>query len=372
MMTASHRAPGGDHMRWARYLAIGGLAAVLLACAPGAPARSTGGESPMGAADTASAAGPGGSATAPAPRELEKIVFALTSISGNFIPHVVAQQRGFFREEGLDAEMPVLRANLVIAALTSGEADYSSSTSAAVRAALSGVPIRLVAVTVPRGTRRIMALPGVQSIEQLRGRTIAVNSIGGGPHNTAILGVEHYGIDSRTEVTWLAAGTGDTLTLAIQQGAAHAGVFSGPDIPRAEAQGFVTLARLDEIAPLPESGVTTSVAKLATQRDQVKRVLRAMMRALAYVKSNREGTLPSLMQHLSVTREEAIEAYDAAVQALGDDGTISEHGLRYTIESEKKQLEMVEDVPFGRVADFGPLYDVLRELSITPAAGSAR
>ena len=54
------------------------------------------------------------------------------------------------------------------------------------------------------------------------------------------------------------------------------------------------------------------------------------------------------------------------------DGTVSERSLRYTIEAEKKQLKLVEDVPFSRVADFSTLYEVLAEQRITPAEGSAR
>jgi ABC-type nitrate/sulfonate/bicarbonate transport system substrate-binding protein len=320
----------------------------------------------------AAAAAPAPAVGAPPAAAPEKVVFGLTAVSANFAPHVVALARGFYREEGLDVTMPVTRANLVSAAMAAGEMDYSSSTAAIVRNALSGMPLRLIGVTVTKSTRRIMAAPPLQSVEQLRGQTIAVNSIGGGPQNSAILGLEQLGIDARSDITWLPAGSGPELFLALQQGAAQAGVFGGPEIPRAEALGFATVVRLDELVQLPESGISTSVAKLEGQRDQVKRVLRALLRGLAYVKADREGTLPALMQHLNTSREEAAEAYDAARPGFGDDGTLSQQSLRFTIESEKRQLEMTEDVAPARVADFGPLYEALQEQGITPAATAAR
>jgi ABC-type nitrate/sulfonate/bicarbonate transport system substrate-binding protein len=361
-------------MRAAACLGIGSIMAALLACAPGPPSPVPA-EAPRAAAPAAaSAAQPVAPAPAadPPPAATEKVVFSLTGVSANFAPHVVALHRGFFREEGLDVQMPTMRANLVTAAMLAGEVDYSSSTTATVRNALAGTPMRLIGVTVTRSTRRIMAVPPLTTVEQLRGQTIAVNSIGGGPQNSAILGLEQLGINPQTEITWIPAGAGNELFLALQQGAARAGVFGGPEIPRAEAAGFVTVVRLDEIVQLPESGISTSVAKLETQPEQVRRTLRALVRALAYVKTDREGTLPALMQHLDATREDAAEAYDAALPGFGDDGTLSQQSLRYTLDAEKKQLEITDDVPAARVADFAPLYDVLRDLGITPAPTSAR
>jgi NitT/TauT family transport system substrate-binding protein len=362
-------------MRVAGHLGIGGIVAALLACAPG-PASPAPAEAPRAAAPApaspAQPAAPAPAAEAATPAALEKVVFSLTGVSANFAPHVVALHRGFFREEGLDVQMPTMRANLVTAAMLAGEVDYSSSTTATVRNALAGTPMRLIGVTVTRSTRRIMAAPPLTTVEQLRGQTIAVNSIGGGPQASAILGLEHLGINPHTEITWIPAGAGNELLLALQQGAARAGVFGGPEIPRAEAAGLVTVVRLDEIVQLPESGISTSVAKLETQPDQVRRTLRALVRALAYVKTNREGTLPALMQHLDTTSEEAAEAYDAALPGFGDDGTLSQQSLRYTLDAEKRQLEITDDVPAARVADFAPLYDVLRDLGITPSPTSAR
>ena len=158
----------------------------------------------------------------------------------------------------------------------------------------------------------------------------------------------------------------------MSQGAAQASIISAAEVPRFEAIGLQRLLRLDDVVPLPESGVATTQAKLENQRPQVKRVLRAVVRALQYTKTNREGTLPVFMQFLSITRDEAEEAYDSGVWAYSDDGTVPERTLRYAIEAEKQQLKLTADVPASSVADFAVLHELLGELAITPAAGSAR
>ena len=348
-------------MCWRRGVGAGGASAA--AGAAGAAGAST-------AVAGGSGGAPSGSASATGPAE--KVVVALPSVSGVFIPHVLAREKGFFREERLDVELPVLRSNLVTAGLASGEADYSGTFGPAVRDVLAGMPFRVVGAVVDKSTRWVMAAPDVQSMQQLRGKAIAVSTIGSGPYNSGVLALEHFGIDPHSEVTWLAAGTPAERLLAVQQGAALASIFSASEVPRAEALGLTRLLRLEDVVPLPESGIATSETRLASQRPQVKRLLRAMVRALQYTKANREGTLPVFVQFLSITREEAVEAYDASVYAYSEDGTVSERTLRYAIDAEKQQLKLTADVPTSSVADFTALHEVLGELGITPAAGSAR
>jgi ABC-type nitrate/sulfonate/bicarbonate transport system substrate-binding protein len=366
-------------MHWKRWASMGLVVGLLVACAPAggspagsAPASSSAGSTAAGRPATAAGAAPAGGASAAPSAPLEKINFALPSVSGVFVPHVLAVQKGFFREEGFEVEMPVMRSNLVTAAIASGEADYTGMFGPAVRDALSGIPGRVVGAVVDKSTRWFMAAPGTTSVEQLRGKAVAVSTIGSGPYNSGVLAFEHFGIDPHSEVTWYAAGTPAERLLAVQQGAAQASIFSGSEVPRAEALGLVRLLRLQDVVPLPESGITTSITKLESNRAQVKRALRAMVRALQYVKNDREGTLPVFMQFLSITKEEAEEAYDGSVSAYSDDGTVSERTVRFTIEAEKQQLKLSGDVPPSGVTNFGPLHEVLAELGITPAADAAR
>jgi hypothetical protein len=78
------------------------------------------------------------------------------------------------------------------------------------------------------------------------------------------------------------------------------------------------------------------------------------------------------MDYLGLTREEAEQAYDSMVAAYGWDGTVPERTLRFAIDAEKEQVGVTEEVAFSRIVDFGPLYEVLAEMGITPAPGSAR
>src|SRR5262245_16609514 len=131
-------------MGWKWYLSVALLAAVVAACrAAGEPS----GGAREGAAG-APAATPGEGARArPAPTAAppEHVVVALPSAGGVFAPHYLAEQQGFFREEGLDVEIAVMRGNLGPAGLLSGAVDYTGTITGTVRDAMAGVPSRVIA-----------------------------------------------------------------------------------------------------------------------------------------------------------------------------------------------------------------------------------
>jgi ABC-type nitrate/sulfonate/bicarbonate transport system substrate-binding protein len=364
--------------RWLGIMLVGSLLGVACADsaresrgAPPASAPRAGDTGPTTAAPAQSEPSAQGSTAAGTPQALERVVFALPSVSGNYAPQMLAVQKGFFREEGLEVELPVMRSQLIATGLPIGEIDYAGSFSPSVRNTLAGLPLRIVAGTA-RGNRWMVVAPGIQSMEQLRGKAVVSTGIGSGTYNAAMLALEHFGVDTKTEMTWVSApGTSERL-LAIQQGAAQAGAFTVSEVPQARALGLVPLVNLEEIVPLPEGGIATTVRKLETQRDQVKRLTRAMLRALQFIKTDREGSLPAFMEVLGVNREEAGLAYDGIADAFIADGTVSERSLRFTIDAEKDQLQIAEDIPFSRVTDFSVLYELLAEQGITPAPGSAR
>ena len=122
----------------------------------------------------------------------------------------LAHLRGFFQEEGLQAELIRIRSAVALPALTSGEIDYHTVVSPALIAALRGIPVRLVACFAPGLTTAIIARPEFKTIQDLKGKTIGLNSIGGGLESTVRMMLKHYGLDPDKDVKFLATGTVDT------------------------------------------------------------------------------------------------------------------------------------------------------------------
>src|SRR5262249_51840871 len=77
---------------------------------------------------------------------------------------------------------------------------------AGVAAAIRGVPVKVVACYVPGPTAVLIARPEFKSVQDLRGKTIGINSFGS---NLEIIGrniFNHFGLDPDKEIKFLAAG----------------------------------------------------------------------------------------------------------------------------------------------------------------------
>src|SRR5438034_6527989 len=97
---------------------------------------------------------------------LEKVKIAVSSRSIAFIDLYIAQDRGFFREEGLDPELIQVSANVATAALVAGEVDALGAVGLAARASQSGLPIKVLAVTGHRALFWLVSKPEYKSISE--------------------------------------------------------------------------------------------------------------------------------------------------------------------------------------------------------------
>ena len=93
------------------------------------------------------------------------------SVSGSYnvtyLAAGVSQHKGFFRDEGLDADIVVMTAPASIAALTNGDIDYSLLTGTVIRAAIRGLPVRIVAGLMTSSAHVFLARPEIKTIKEL-------------------------------------------------------------------------------------------------------------------------------------------------------------------------------------------------------------
>jgi hypothetical protein len=81
-----------------------------------------------------------------------------------------------FKQEGLEAEIIRPNVNVGMAALLSGNIDYVTLFSSVVRAAIQGVPVRVLSATVDKPNQTIISAAGFKTIKDLKGKRIAVGA----------------------------------------------------------------------------------------------------------------------------------------------------------------------------------------------------
>ena len=129
--------------------------------------------------------------------------------------------------------------------------------------------------------------------------------------------------------------------------------------------GFVILAKAYELFSYPDSGLVASVKKIKEKPDEVKRVIKAGIRANQYIRANRDGTIQFIMERQKIDRDLATAIYDSVAKTFNEDGSVPEKGLRLVIEETKKVAKMNRDVSVSDVADLSILREAQRELGIT-------
>ena len=294
----------------------------------------------------------------------DKIRISMTGFAGQFMTFPLAQKRGFLKEEGFEAEIIRISAAAGRAALTNGDVDYSTGIGGtAIGGALSGIPIKVVACFVPAPVLALVARPEYKTVQALKGKTVAVLIAGGVAHFAARAIARHYGLDAEKELKYLAVGPPDARFAALSQGLVEAAVLGPPLDFEAKKQGHNILARADEVLIFPETGLVTSVRKIQEKPDEIKRVIRAGIKANRYIRANRDGTLQFLMEWLKLNREAAGATYDSVVKVYNEDVGVCDKGLRLVIDETKKTVKSPREMSFGDIAELAILGEAQREMA---------
>jgi len=294
----------------------------------------------------------------------DKIRIAIPSHGAQFMTYPLAQKKGFLKGENLEAELIRTSGSVAIAALTSGDVDYFTAIGFPVRAAMQGVPVRVVACYFPTLPFVLVTRPEIKSVGALRGQILGVNAFGGAPEVIIRMTLKHFGIDPDKEVKFVVTGSPESRLAAMTQGLTAATVVAVPDDYHAKKLGFSVAAKPYELFTYPDGGLTANVKKIKESPEEIKRVIRAGIKANRYIRSDREGTIQFMMEWQKIPREIATITYESLAQIFNDDGSLPEKGLRLVIEENKKFAKVTHEIVPEEVVDLSILRAAQKELVI--------
>ena len=297
-------------------------------------------------------------------RAADRIRIGFGELVASYISLPLGQKKGFFQEEGLQAEFIRINSTVGLATLISGEIDYYAAIGPGVAAAIRGVPAKIVACYVPGPTAMLIARPEFKSVQELRGKTIGINIFGS---NLEIIGrniFKHFGLDPDKEIKFLAGGPLEARFSAMKQGVIAATLGAPPTDFLGKKMGFVVLARAHELFSFPVTGILSSDKKIREKSDEIKRVIKAGIKANRYIRQNRDGTIQTMMEWMKIDKEMATATYDSVGKAFNEDGSLPEDGLRLLIEEAKKAAKISRDIASSEVADLSILREAQKELGI--------
>jgi NitT/TauT family transport system substrate-binding protein len=271
------------------------------------------------------------------------------------MPYLIARDRGFFREEGLEPELIFIRAGLTPQVLLAGGVDFATATGTGISAAVNGAEVRLIWALTDRPSFDLIALPSITSVQQLRGKKLGVSGIGSLAEILArqILIANHIAPE---QVTFLPLGTSDVTYIALKAGAIDATMLQIPQKFFALDEGFRKLAAGADVYRTVMGGLTTTKATLTERPELVSKTIRAATRAVRLIRNEKKYVIDFMKgPYLNLAKEQerfAERIYDATVQLYLQSATVDEKLQREMIAVAAQRIKPKEPVPLERVFDF--------------------
>lgn len=292
----------------------------------------------------------------------DKVRIGLPADSGHFtLP--LAQKKGFLKEEGFEAELVTITGPVANIALSSGDIDYYTGFGSAMRAMVQGsLPSRIVACFRPSPHFVLLGRPELKTVKDLKGKSIGALP-GGAPDLMARLILKHYGLDPDRDVKFIRSTT-DGAFARMNQGLIDAQSLPVPGDYRGRKLGFTVLARAEELFTYPISGLIVHTRKIKEKPDEIKRLIRAGIKANRYIRDQRDATILILAMTYKIDNDTAAALYDSFAKGFSVDGNLPEDGFRRLIEDTKSITKVDRDITFNEVADLSILREAQRELGI--------
>ncbi len=305
----------------------------------------------------------------PATLFAEQVRTVIPRATLNYLSVPVAEVKGYFRDQGLENQTIVIPGSTAIAALVSGNVDYSGAGGTGMRAALRGAPIKAVMFQTEKVTWYLLAAPDIQKISDLKGKRIAVGTVGDTQDALITMLVEREGVSGReiSRVAMPSRNTTNTI-LSLKTGAFSAAVVNADESLLGEKEGLRTLAFVGDLFPYPFQGFVATDKMIAERPNDVKRWLRAMARALIFIRDRPEEAADIAMKKIpmgNMSRPLVIEGIRRFTKSLPDGvpGLPTAQGIKTLMEFDvKAPLKIKEDIAPEKVMNLRLMREVKDEL----------
>jgi len=234
----------------------------------------------------------------------DRLRIAYSSISAAYAGIWIARDSGFFAKEGLEDQIIFIPSATQLAqVLVAGDVDIASLGGGPVMSAsLSGADLKVIGNNVNKLIFSIHTKPEVKSLEELRGKRIAVSRFGSSADVAARAALRKHNMDPAKDVTLMQLGTMSNMFGALKSGAVEASVVSPPTQFLSEKMGFkeiISITEMDLAYPNPSMAMPGDLVR--KKPDLIDRFMRAYVRAMHRARADRDGTLKTLARYTTVS-----------------------------------------------------------------------
>jgi ABC-type nitrate/sulfonate/bicarbonate transport system substrate-binding protein len=297
---------------------------------------------------------------------VEKVVITYPSRSIASVDLYIAQERGFFRQEGIVADVVQVRGNIGVTALLSGDAHAVNNVGTLIRAMeRSDLPVKVVSQSLKKNLFWLVTKSEVKSLSELKGKIFGTTTLGGSQHLAALRLLQKAGLDPDKDITVVIGGDVPAQMQSLVSGVIQLAALSPPTVILARDKFKLKIhgSTLEDVPNL-QNGLAFAEKMLREKRDMVKRILRARSRAHRYFWENERGTAEVLANYLKVELPVALESYRLARPAFTANGLVTDREIDEFLRADAEALKLREPALAAKIFDFGLQREVNQELGI--------
>lgn len=297
-------------------------------------------------------------------RSQEKIRIAYSSTDALNGIWTIAQEAGFYKKNGLDADVVYIGSSTVAAAAVVSQDVQLANIAGSVVAhsGARGGDLVSVACFVNSLAYELVVLENIKSPEDLRGKSIGISRFGSVSDVAARELLKGIGLRPGEDVTILQIGGASERAAGFSRGVI-AGFPSPPGNVHLIPGGLphrvlADMADFQKPYPLPFICAVTTKSYLAKNRPVVKRAVMALIEAGHYFKTNKEGTQKIIAKQLRGANKAYLEsAYQSTSKIIERVPYTTREGMKIQLE------EVLKQTPGGK-ANVDSLIDdsIIREI----------
>jgi len=236
------------------------------------------------------------------------------TLSASILPLWVGADAKLFEKHGLQVRPIYLPRAAGRPALLSGDIQvYFSAGPPLVQMRLSGGDVAITSCVVHKLTSKIMVIPAIQKIADLRGKVLAVANPGSASDFAAKLFLARQGMKPGRDVSIIYSGSTSAAFAALANGRVQAIFATSPNDLQAAQAGFKPLLELGDLN-IPYIGNCTAAMRpyIAKQPARMRGFLAGILEAIAYIRKRPNEAKAAIQKYTRVSDPTILQhAYDS-------------------------------------------------------------
>jgi NitT/TauT family transport system substrate-binding protein len=298
-----------------------------------------------------------------AAQSLQIVNMAIPAKSFQMVIYPIAQQKGYMKEEGIDLRVIYIAPTTSIQAMLGEDVQFTGAgSSALVSIARANAPLKVVVATNDRVLQWLLTRPNITNPKDLKGKRIATTGVAAIATFMLKQILTKQGLDGNKDPVYLDVGQGNQLT-ALLAGTMDAAVLS-------VEQRYVGLDKGMREMFFFGNEVKNSWGTLATTDKVIKEnskmvsgFVRATLKALRYMRQDKEGTVSAMMKFAAVSQAQATRVYDDLIGTFTRNGAVDEEAQKNDLKIIQQVVNASEAVPSNRAYDFSFALQADQQLS---------